>query len=922
MLARRRQGSSSSRVAGRGRLYAAVVTAACLLCGIAATVALATPEYVLPPEVVGKPRVGERLVCSSGTWKGAPHFEYEWVREGIEIVHNSPTYTLSKADEHKEVWCIVTARVGVEEGFAESINGICLGGGCGAIQEEAPVNEKKPSISPAGTQKVGTTLTCSPGVWKGKPSPTFSYKWYRDKSEAIAGATGIEYKIVGEDETHNLSCRVTGTNGAGSATAESENEVQVPGSPPKPTKGPEVLGVARVGETLTCSEGTWTGSRPLTFKFQWLRGGVEIKGATGNTHLVEKEDAGKSLSCKVTAENKEGKAEALSAAVTVATEKLKDLEAPKITGIPEENQTLKCSEGVWNLSESERVLPSKFQWLREGTETILGATSSTYKVASADKGHLLYCQVTAKSKTGGEEVSALSEAVGVKNKAGVPKNLSAPEVSGTLELGKKLTCSEGNWTASPTSYAFQWLREKSPISGATGSEYSLKAADQGHSVSCKVIALNGEGPSEPAESVELYVSGEAPSATTLPEVIGAAKPRVGESLTCARGEWKGAPPPTFQYEWLRDHEVVGSGVAYTLSNGDRGHSMACRVKATNVESSAEAESSNAIYVPGVPPGPPLEATIAGEPTVGSTLTCVEGTWTGAPPPKFTFQWLLNGAPIPGATKATFEVVSADRGYALSCKVTGTNSEGSESVSSKPVLVAGVAPKAEVLPLVEGGGFVGGTITCNRGIWSGKPPPSFEYQWYRDGSAIPGATEETYVVEAADQGHLLSCNVLARNSVSSAEEESSNALAISAARIAQNGGGGVAGSHAVKLTQPSRGIILASIKRQLKAALEGAHLTKILKAGSFNFSFIAPWEGKFETLWYVVGKEGGKTKQIVFAQAKNSFPGIKKATVKLKLTVKGKSALAGKKRYSLKLKGVFTIPHQKPVTWAVTIVLNR
>ena len=76
------------------------------------------------------------------------------------------------------------------------------------------------------------------------------------------------------------------------------------------------------------------------------------------------------------------------------------------------------------------------------------------------------------------------------------------------------------------------------------------------------------------------------------------------------------------------------------------------------------------------------------------------------------------------------------------------------------------------------------------------------------------------------------------------------------------------------------------------------------------------------LWYVSGKEGGKTKQIVFAQAKNSFPGIKKATVKLKLTVKGKSALAGKKRYSLKLKGVFTIPHQKPVTWAVTIVLNR
>ena len=228
-----------------------------------------------------------------------------------------------------------------------------------------------------------------------------------------------------------------------------------------------------------------------------------------------------------------------------------------------------------------------------------------------------------------------------------------------------------------------------------------------------------------------------------------------------------------------------------------------------------------------------------------------------------------------------------------------------------------------MPFVEGGGFVGGTITCNRGIWAGKPPPSFEYQWYRDGNAIPGATEETYIVEPVDQGHLLSCNVVARNTEGSNEEESSNALRIAAARIAQVGGsGGVSGAH-VAITQPSRGVILAAIKRQLKAALETAHLAKILKAGSFAFSFVAPWQGRFETMWYVLGKEGGKTKQIVFAQAKNSFAGAnKKATVKLKLTAKGRSALAGKKRYSLKLKGIFTIAHQKPIIWAATITLNR
>ena len=87
---------------------------------------------------------------------------------------------------------------------------------------------------------------------------------------------------------------------------------------------------------------------------------------------------------------------------------------------------------------------------------------------------------------------------------------SHPELSGTAALGKTLTCSKGEWTGSPTSYAFQWLREEAPISAATGNTYVVKAADQGHFVSCKVIALNGEGPSEPAESVELYVSGIPP----------------------------------------------------------------------------------------------------------------------------------------------------------------------------------------------------------------------------------------------------------------------------------------------------------------------------------------------------------------------------------------------------------------------------
>ena len=120
-----------------------------------------------------------------------------------------------------------------------------------------------------------------------------------------------------------------------------------------------------------------------------------------------------------------------------------------------------CSEGKWNQSPAE--LTFEYQWLREteGTdETIAGATTKEHKVVSADRGHLLYCQVVAKNKaspgSGGVELAG-----GVKKGPNVPKIWSGSARNmGTLSFGHLLTCGEGTWTNSPTQYVFQWMRER------------------------------------------------------------------------------------------------------------------------------------------------------------------------------------------------------------------------------------------------------------------------------------------------------------------------------------------------------------------------------------------------------------------------------------------------------------------------------
>ena len=49
----------------------------------------------------------------------------------------------------------------------------------------------------------------------------------------------------------------------------------------------------------------------------------------------------------------------------------------------------------------------------------------------------------------------------------VPVNTVLPAITGTVRAGETLTCGTGTWTESPSSYAYQWYEDGSPIIGAS-----------------------------------------------------------------------------------------------------------------------------------------------------------------------------------------------------------------------------------------------------------------------------------------------------------------------------------------------------------------------------------------------------------------------------------------------------------------------
>lgn len=142
--------------------------------------------------------------------------------------------------------------------------------------------------------------------------------------------------------------------------------------------------------------------------------------------------------------------------------------------------------------------------------------------------------------------------------------------------------------------------------------------------------------------------------------------QVGQKETCSEGSV--ASGVTVSYAWLANGKSIGTGSTLIVPASAYKQSLTCTASVVDGSGPVNTATSASVTVKAGTLKVVKKPTLSGTHKVGKAETVKPGTWSQAKV-TFTYQWLINGKVVKGATKSTFKPSKSDKGKKLSCKVT-------------------------------------------------------------------------------------------------------------------------------------------------------------------------------------------------------------------------------------------------------------
>jgi hypothetical protein len=147
--------------------------------------------------------------------------------------------------------------------------------------------------------------------------------------------------------------------------------------------------------------------------------------------------------------------------------------------------------------------------------------------------------------------------------------VTPPTVSGAAVYGSTLTAHPGQWSPPVAAFAYQWLRDGTPIGGATAATYAARLDDLGKALSVQVTAGDGSGVATSAPTAPVA---EATMTAKRQRVLGEA--RYTHSLKARPGRFSAADA-SVSYQWPGG----GTDRTYAIRPEDVGSKVVLRITA-------------------------------------------------------------------------------------------------------------------------------------------------------------------------------------------------------------------------------------------------------------------------------------------------------------------------------------------------------
>lgn len=207
---------------------------------------------------------------------------------------------------------------------------------------------------------------------------------------------------------------------------------------------PAISGTPNVGDTLSCSTGTWTNS-PTRFSYQWYRNGSTISGAAARTYTVQIGDGAQTLTCAVTASNAAGSSSpATSPSLLVAVKGT--LTCPKPSGRLNGSKLGPLALGMTRSKANKRL--SRYTLIGFGFQDHCLYAGFGIRVNYPSKKLLRTLSHRESKRVAGRIVIALT-ANPYYNLEGVQPGASVAAVAHRLKLGKQFHVGANTWYLAP-----------------------------------------------------------------------------------------------------------------------------------------------------------------------------------------------------------------------------------------------------------------------------------------------------------------------------------------------------------------------------------------------------------------------------------------------------------------------------------------